>query len=398
MDEINLRKKAEYLPNDTLSVCCKMWKGEGDRQNAEQISARTRIAIEKISVLHIVESFSTLQPNVKKTKKIQSHLFEELVYIFSLYYTDSSCGEEKIIIEIVPPSAKKILHKCKLSLLGSCGIIRDCGEIDYAFDAERISIHKLPLSLTREEVLNRKSEYLPKDNFCLLCECTFSTEMILNTIEEHRHELPFAAIKQKSNHDDNKDLYKAAEKISECCSVSEDIKAIYIKQQLTDMELRAKTKSFPAHKVVMCVRSPVFEAMLTSEMTEKIKDCIQVNDLENDIVEQLLLFLYSDNLERLQWESATQLYYAAKKYQIGKLKAMCSSFLAENLCISNASELLNLSDTHNDSNLMKVVEDFILKHEKQIYNSNGWEKLKETNPQLVIKTMCLKYKRGNEVN
>ncbi|GBM67067.1 hypothetical protein AVEN_74811-1 [Araneus ventricosus] len=297
MDEIHLQKKAEYLPNDTLSVCCKMWKGERDWQTAEQISARTRIVVEKIWVIHIVENFSTLQPNVKKTRKIQSNVEGDLV-ILNLYYTDDSCDEEKIIIEIVPSDAKKILHKCKFSLLEKYGIIRDCGGIDYAFDAERLSIHKLPLSFTREAVL-KKSEYLTNDMFFLLCECTFSTKITLHTIEEHRHELPLAVIKQKRKHDDNKDLYKAAEKISECCSVSEDIKAIYINQQLTDMELRTKTKSFPAHKVVLCVRSPVFEAMLTSDMKETNTACIPVDDLEDDTVEQLLLFLYSDSLERL---------------------------------------------------------------------------------------------------
>ncbi|GBM67072.1 hypothetical protein AVEN_74815-1 [Araneus ventricosus] len=283
-DEIHLRRKGEYLPNDTLTIQCKMWTDEGDFQ----IAAGTHIITEHISFLHAVESFSILQPNVKKTTRIQSHLVKGSVVSSSLCYTDGFCGEER---KIVPSDAKKILYKCKLSLLGGSENIIEYDLIDYSFDAERISIHKLPLSLTRQAVLNRNSEYLPNDKFSLLCKCTLSTGLRFNTIEEARNELHLAVIKQKRNHADNKDVDKAAEKISEYTSALEYMKSLYIKQRLTDGELQTNRKSFPAHKIVLCARSPVFEAMMTSDMKEKITACIQVDDLENVTVQQLLLFL-----------------------------------------------------------------------------------------------------------
>ncbi|GBM67084.1 hypothetical protein AVEN_74821-1 [Araneus ventricosus] len=195
-DEVNLLTKGEYLPNDTLCVCCKMWKGEGDVRNGEQISARTRILIEKISFLHVVENFSTLQPNVKKTIKIRSNSVAGGFLTISLYYTDGSC-EEKMIIEIVSFDDKKILHKCGISLLEGSGDIIKCEGPDYVYDAARINIQKLPLSLTRRVILDRKSEYLPDDKLSLLYECTFSLGLISWEIEETRHELPPAVIKQK---------------------------------------------------------------------------------------------------------------------------------------------------------------------------------------------------------
>ncbi|GBM67078.1 Speckle-type POZ protein [Araneus ventricosus] len=390
-DDIHLRRKSEYLPNDTLSVCCKMWKGESNVENAEQISARTRILIEKISFLHVVENFSTLQPNVKKTIKIRSNSVEGGFLTISLYYTDGSC-EEKIIIEIVSSDDKKILHKCEISLLEGSGNIIKCEGNDYAHGSERINIQKLLLSLTRRVILDRKSEYLPDDKLSLLCECTFSLGLISHEIEETRHEMPLAVMKQKRNH--AHDAYKNAEKFPWYPIGSEDMKTIYKIHCFADVELKTKTKSFPAHKIILCSRSPVFKTMMISDMKEKNTDCIEVDDLENDTVEQLLLCLYSDSLPNIQLKSATQLYYAADKYQIGKLKEMCFSFFTQNLSTSNASDLLHLADTHNDSNLRKVVEDFILEHKDQVFGSNGWEKLIESNPQLVIKTMQLIYKRN----
>ncbi|GBN53737.1 hypothetical protein AVEN_40899-1 [Araneus ventricosus] len=108
-------------------------------------------------------------------------------------------------------------------------------------------------------------------------------------------------------------------------------------------------------------------------MKEKNTDCIRVDDLEDDIVQQLLFFLYSDNIENLQWETAPQLYYAADKYDIGKLKELRSSFLVENLSTTNACELVLLADTHNDNDLKKSVEEFILAHEEEIFASKEWD-------------------------
>ncbi|GBN63492.1 hypothetical protein AVEN_10824-1 [Araneus ventricosus] len=145
--------------------------------------------------------------------------------------------------------------------------------------------------------------------------------------------------------------------------------------------------------MVLCARSPVFKLMMTNDMKEKNTGCIQIDDLENDIVQQLLLFLYSDHLVNLEWESAIKLYYASDKYEVENLKVLCSAFLIDNLSTSTASELLLLADTHNDSDLMKAVEDFIFKHENQVFGSKEWRNLIETNPLLVSKTMCLKYIR-----
>ncbi|CAL1281805.1 unnamed protein product [Larinioides sclopetarius] len=133
--------------------------------------------------------------------------------------------------------------------------------------------------------------------------------------------------------------------------------------------------------------------MLTNDMKEKNSNCIEIGDMGDDVVRQLLLFLYSDNVENLQWEMATQLYYAADKYEVGRLEAVCSSFLLENLTPTNAGELLFLAETHSDGDLKKLTEDFILEHEKEVFGSKEWEKLMEKNPLLVMKSMHLKYKK-----
>ncbi|XP_055944474.1 speckle-type POZ protein-like [Argiope bruennichi] len=392
INDVLQHQKADYLAQDILSVRCKIRKGEGSIHSVGQSTARTRIGMEKISFLHKLESFSALEPNQKKTLQLPSRSKTDCIISSSVYLTGCTCHDEKIMVEIRPDVSSYILFKLKLYLLDGSGNNTKCGEID-RFDATLKDIQKLPLSLTRQKILSRKSEFLPNDELSLLCECTFSTGVELEKIEEIRFMLPVANLNQNFYNLTNKDIYNTAEKLSACSSALNDLKTIYDNQCFTDVELKTKTKSFPAHKLVLCARSSVFKAMLTSNMMEKHTDCIRVDDLENDTVQQLLLFLYSDELENLVWESAVKLYYAADKYAVEKLKVLCSSVLVNNISTTTASEVLLLADKHNDLDLKNFVEDFILEHEEEIFASDEWEKLIETDPQLVIKTMHLKYKR-----
>ncbi|CAL1285614.1 unnamed protein product [Larinioides sclopetarius] len=397
-DEILLQRKAEYLPRDTLSVCCKMWKGEGAAEKVGQISARTRILTENYSFFQVIENFSALKRNMKQTVKVHSYSKNGRVISCSFYFIGNSNCEGSIMIEIAPSDDQYILQKCDLSLIDKSGNIKECGGVDHRYEASKTNIHKLPLSLTREVILNRKNEYLPDNRLSLMCECSFSTRSVSATIEEVIHELPLPILKRKNNHIHGIEEYKTSKNLSQYPSVTEDMKAIYLNQYLTDVKLKTKTKSFPAHKNVLCARSEVFKSMLTHDLKVKNTDCIQVDDMENDTFEQFLLFLYSDDTEISQWKSASRLWSAAAKYQVGKLKALCSSFLIKYLSISNAIELLLLADAHKDFNLKKVAEDYILKHDEHIFCSNAWEKLIEKHPVLAVKTMQLKYKKKKEAN
>ncbi|GBN88592.1 Speckle-type POZ protein [Araneus ventricosus] len=375
-----------HLPQDILTVCCKIWKGEGNIHKVAPICARTRIGIEKISFLHVVENFSSLEPNQKHTIKIRSHSQNECFALSSLYFIQDLWCTGMMIVKITPSDRNHILSKRKISLLGSENVIT-CGKIDNRFDVVRSDIRKVPLSLTRQEILNKKSEYLLDDKLFLQCQIIFSTGLEFQKIEATQHKICAASLRL------HKKIYKTAENMSGYRSIAEAMKALYVNQSLTDVELKTKTKSFPAHKIVLCARSPVFKAMMSSDVKERSSNCIQVDDLGDDVVEKLLFFLYSDTIENLQWEIASQLYYAADKYQVEKLKEVCSSFLVENLTPTKAGELLLLADTHSDSGLKEVVEIFILEHEEEVFGSDEWEMLSGTHPLLAVKTMHLKYKR-----
>ncbi|GIY19768.1 speckle-type POZ protein-like A [Caerostris extrusa] len=118
-----------------------------------------------------------------------------------------------------------------------------------------------------------------------------------------------------------------------------------------DVKLRTGAETFPAHWFILSARSPVFRAMLQSDVNEKAQDCIDIEDVDAETVRRMLLYMYTDACEDLQWESASKLYAAADKYQILSLKEECSSFLMSNLDTANACDALMIADLHKDEHL-----------------------------------------------
>ncbi|GBN80281.1 TD and POZ domain-containing protein 4 [Araneus ventricosus] len=156
---------------------------------------------------------------------------------------------------------------------------------------------------------------------------------------------------------------------------------------------RRKTEDdLPAHTFILGARSPVFKSMFSNDMKEKINGCVDIEDLNDDTVLRLLRYIYSAEVEELEWVSAIELYVAADKYQILSLKDVCSSHLKNSLCVDNACEALILADRHQDEDLKGFVQDFILRHGEDIINSGDWEQLAEINLKLAYETMRLKYK------
>ncbi|GFY42627.1 hypothetical protein TNIN_16561 [Trichonephila inaurata madagascariensis] len=70
--------------------------------------------------------------------------------------------------------------------------------------------------------------------------------------------------------------------------------------------------------------------MFTSDV-EKTPECVDVSGLEDDTKHQLLLYMYANSLECLQWESALKLYPEALEYEIVGRRKKCVCCLFETL-------------------------------------------------------------------
>ncbi|GIZ01719.1 speckle-type POZ protein-like B [Caerostris extrusa] len=126
---------------------------------------------------------------------------------------------------------------------------------------------------------------------------------------------------------------------------------------LSDVCLRVGNESFPVHKSILSSRSPVFKNMFNNDMKED--RTIDISDLDAKLLGDLLLFMYTETVEDLRWESASDLFKASHLYQMMDLAKLCSTYLADNLCKTNVHNALSMSEKFSDENLKLTVQQFI---------------------------------------
>ena len=110
-----------------------------------------------------------------------------------------------------------------------------------------------------------------------------------------------------------------------------------------------RKKVIPAHKFVLSIGSPVFEAMFYGDVAET-RDSIELPDCEYESLLELFRFLYSDE-ENLSGSNVMQVLYLAKKYMVTSLAEKCSRYLQYHLEASNVFSILPMAQKYEEKEL-----------------------------------------------
>ena len=140
-------------------------------------------------------------------------------------------------------------------------------------------------------------------------------------------------------------------------------------------------KKFPAHKIIVGARSQVFAAMLQNDMKEAAPNLVEIVDIEPNVFQALLHFIYTDQVD-LTIEMSKSFLAAANRYFLDLLNWKCETFLTQNLTLENFSELFILADTHNAALLKDSVVNLIRKSPTEVMKTDEWKKLKKSHPGL----------------
>lgn len=91
---------------------------------------------------------------------------------------------------------------------------------------------------------------------------------------------------------------------------------LFQRDKYSDVSLVAEGLRFPAHRVILAAVSPVFRDLLAQTAAPDDEQLIvNLDDLNADIVEEMLTYLYSGKTPNLK-SLASQLLVAAHKYQV----------------------------------------------------------------------------------
>ncbi|CAN6202452.1 unnamed protein product [Urochloa humidicola] len=126
-----------------------------------------------------------------------------------------------------------------------------------------------------------------------------------------------------------------------------------------DVIVIVKDMLFPAHKIVLAMRSPVFDAQLYGPMADKPSQYLTIEHMHPYVFKALLHFVYTDSMPSLEeFDDATDrkemvrhLLVAADRYGMERLKLICEGILCKSISAENVASSLALADTHFCHNL-----------------------------------------------
>nr|CAB3494688.1 unnamed protein product [Digitaria exilis] len=158
-----------------------------------------------------------------------------------------------------------------------------------------------------------------------------------------------------------------------------------------DVKFRVRKKTFSAHRSVLAARSPVFKKALLGPMKEgTTTSAIPIDDMEADVFEALLTFMYTDDLpdtikEQEESAIAQHLLVAADKYNLERLKLICEDKLCKHIDSGSAATILALAEQHNCHGLKEACLDFLSTSTalKQVMETDGFEYLTKNCPSIL---------------
>ncbi|CAL1283215.1 unnamed protein product [Larinioides sclopetarius] len=252
-------------------------------------------------------------------------------------------------------------------------------------DDKKLNLFTLPFS--KNVVIARKDLCLLNDVLSLRCECTYTTGDIIEEIESVICDCDsLSSIEADNQWFEKENTFSISEHV-----LNDDLKSMFHDNIFSDIKLKTSTKTFSAHKSILSGRSPVFKAMFSNNMKEKLMDCVEIKDIDSETAFRMLRYVYTAEIKDLQWEGAFGLYRAADKYQILSLRDECSAYFKSNLRPNNACDVLVLADAHQDEELKASVQEFIFNN--GIINSDEWNRLMNTHVKLAADTMYLQIQR-----
>jgi len=139
----------------------------------------------------------------------------------------------------------------------------------------------------------------------------------------------------------------------------------------SNVTLQIGEKKFPCHKAILNQRSKVFENMFAAANTQENQDgVVKIQDLTEDVLEEMIFFIYTDTSPKIKY-LAKKLLIAADKYFLDKLKLMCELELTKQVNVKTACEICSVASEGNSAIVVSFTKDYIKRNLSVIKQEAG---------------------------
>eukprot|EP00092_Neocalanus_flemingeri_P033278 GFUD01036190.1.p1 GENE.GFUD01036190.1~~GFUD01036190.1.p1 ORF type:complete len:365 (-),score=99.10 GFUD01036190.1:56-1150(-) len=124
------------------------------------------------------------------------------------------------------------------------------------------------------------------------------------------------------------------------------MKSLMLDAKHSDVVLECQGEKFNCHKSILGARSTVFTKMFDANMKEAASVLVGINDVEPDIVQTMVEFIYTGDVTK-QVEDLAKVVYVADKYRLEGLLDFCFRKFDIDRDDDQLVEMLILADKHN---------------------------------------------------
>ena len=159
-----------------------------------------------------------------------------------------------------------------------------------------------------------------------------------------------------------------------CSNVLRKINKYRQQSELCDVVLEVGSREFQAHRAVLSASCAFFEGLFSSEMKEKKQDRIKLEELEESVMEDLLNYLYTGEVN-LTEDNARELLQAADFLLLTRLKEMAACFIESEMNLMNCVSVFQFADMFNCTDLKTEAMRLIHTHFEELSRTDDFYKL-----------------------
>ncbi|XP_078393028.1 kelch-like protein 41 [Cetorhinus maximus] len=123
--------------------------------------------------------------------------------------------------------------------------------------------------------------------------------------------------------------------------LQDGLKKLLDENKFVDCSLKVGNKLFPCHRLILAACSPYFREYFFSEENEEKKREVILEDVDENVVDMILQYLYSSEIE-LTDENVQNVFAASSRFQIPSIFTLCVTYLQEKLSTSNCLAIFRL--------------------------------------------------------
>ena len=174
-------------------------------------------------------------------------------------------------------------------------------------------------------------------------------------------------------------------------TVAADLKSMLDSGYKSDITFYCGHREFAAHRSILGARSPYFKGLFASTMRDADSDDLPITDIEPDVFEQLLLWVYAGEVTEAALRAKDMLEHllmAANRYECVGLKLLCEAKLCEGLSVENAAMRLVLAEQAGAAKLKEACLELIKLNAAAVMGTTGWTHV-ASNIELVNEVLTL---------